>query len=77
MKHCIDQLYKMRMNPNPVSGRKSPHNRWRVRKVVDQRVDSQRSLIGLDGKNILFPEQKQFFPKQQALAWSGQRLKAD
>lgn len=51
-------------------------NRWRVRKDIDDRVDSQRALIGLDGKSILFPEQKQFAPKQQALEWREQRLRA-
>lgn len=51
-------------------------NRWRVRKDIDDRVDSQRALIGLDGKSILSPEQKQFAPKQQALAWREQRLRA-
>jgi hypothetical protein len=51
-------------------------NRWRVRKDIDDRVDSQRALIDLHGKSILFPEQKQFAPKQQALEWREQRLEA-
>ncbi len=51
-------------------------NLWHVRKDIDDRMDSQRALIGLDGKSILSPEQKQFAPKQQALAWREQRLRA-
>jgi putative restriction endonuclease len=51
-------------------------NLWHVRKDIDDRVDSQRSLIDLHGKSILSPEQKQFAPKQQALAWREQRLRA-
>lgn len=51
-------------------------NCWHVRKDIDDRIDSQRALTGLDGKSILFPEQKQFAPKQQALAWREQRLRA-
>jgi hypothetical protein len=39
-------------------------------------IDSQRSLIDLHGKSILFPERKQFAPKQQALVWREQRLRA-
>ena len=49
-------------------------NLWHVRKDIDDRIDSQRSLIDLHGKSILSPEQKQFAPKQQALAWREQRL---
>lgn len=51
-------------------------NLWHVRKDIDDRIDAQRSLIALDGKSILFPEQKQFAPKKQALAWREQRLRA-
>jgi putative restriction endonuclease len=50
-------------------------NLWHVRKDIDDRIDSQRALINLNGKSILFPEQKQFAPKQQALAWREQRLR--
>jgi len=52
-------------------------NLWHVRKDIDDRIDSQRSLIDLNGKSILSPEQKQFAPKQQALAWREQRLKGE
>ncbi len=51
-------------------------NRWHVRKDIDDRIDSQRSLIDLNGKSILFPEQKQFAPKKPALEWREQRLRA-
>jgi len=51
-------------------------NRWHVRKDIDDRIDSQRSLIDLHGKSILSPEQKQFAPKQQSLEWREQRLRA-
>ena len=50
-------------------------NLWHVRKDIDERIDSQRSLIDLDGKTILPPEQKQYAPKMQALEWREQRLR--
>ena len=50
-------------------------NRWHVRKDIDDRIDTQRSLIDLDGKTILPPEQKQYAPKQDALLWREHRLK--
>jgi putative restriction endonuclease len=51
-------------------------NRWHVRKDIDDRIDSQRSLIDLNGKTLLLPEQKQYAPKHDALLWREKRLRA-
>ena len=51
-------------------------NLWHVRKDIDDRIDAQRSLIDLDGKTILPPEQKQYAPKLDALLWREHRLMA-
>lgn len=44
--------------------------------LIDNRIDAHRDLINLNGKTILFPEQKQCTPKRDALLWREQRLKA-
>jgi putative restriction endonuclease len=49
-------------------------NLWHVRKDIDDRIDTHRSLIDLDGKTILPPEQKHYAPKNEALLWRERRL---
>jgi hypothetical protein len=39
-------------------------------------IDDHRSLIDLNGKTILLPEQKQYAPKHDALLWRENRLRA-
>ncbi len=48
-------------------------NKWRVHKDLDERIDAQRSLIALDGKTILLPEEQKYAPKAVALKWREQR----
>lgn len=49
---------------------------WHVHKGIDDRIDFQRALIGLDGKPLLAPQEKRFSPKSSALLWREQRLRS-
>ncbi|MDF7826487.1 HNH endonuclease [Pontiellaceae bacterium B12227] len=51
-------------------------NKWRVHNDLDDRVDAQRSLIALDGKSILLPDQPKYAPRQDVLAWRENRMQA-
>lgn len=49
-------------------------NKWHVHKGIDDRIDTGRSLIDLDGKDILSPADKRFVPKESALQWREERM---
>jgi putative restriction endonuclease len=49
-------------------------NTWHVHTDLDDRLDSQRSLIDLHGKSIILPEQQRYAPKQESLLWREDRL---
>lgn len=62
MQNYLDQLTAMRMNRQ--NGHISPHKVIMMLTVIDliasgdeedNRINSQRSLVGLDGKSLLFP----------------------
>jgi putative restriction endonuclease len=50
-------------------------NKWHVHCGIDDRLDSQRSLIDLDGKRIITPNRQQYAPKLSSLVWRENRLK--
>lgn len=52
------------------------NHKWKAHPDLDERYDSHRHLIGLDGKKIILPEEKRFIPKTESLLWREEKLKA-
>lgn len=50
--------------------------KWKTHPDLDERYDSHRHLIGLDGKKLILPEEKCFVPKEESLRWREEKLKA-
>lgn len=49
--------------------------KWKAHPDLDERSDSHRHLIGLNGKKIILPEEKRFMPKAESLQWREKKLK--
>jgi putative restriction endonuclease len=49
---------------------------WRVSSRVDERKDSRRDLVGLDGRPVLEPSEARFLPSIDSLRWREKRLLA-
>ena len=47
---------------------------WRVNRALDDRITEYQRLTSLEGKKILLPGEKRFWPKQESLAWRIERL---
>ena len=51
---------------------------WRVNgERLDERIDGQRELVLLNGKPVIPPSEKQFYPAAECLQWREQHLAAD
>jgi len=42
---------------------------WQPSPVLDERIDGQRSLVQLDGKRVLIPGERRFYPAEESIAW--------
>jgi len=47
---------------------------WHVSRMLDDRIEGQRDLIGLRRRNVLLPGSQRYHPKQDALQWRQERL---
>lgn len=52
----------------------TPDYRWRVSSALDERIPEHRFLTALDGKPLILPAEKRWYPKEEALAWRMARL---
>lgn len=44
-----------------------PDFRWHISKLIDSRIADNQPLLELEGKEILLPKEKQFWPRKDAL----------
>ncbi|MDH5802818.1 MAG: HNH endonuclease [Gammaproteobacteria bacterium] len=44
--------------------------KWHVTKDLDPRIRDYEGLIGLEGKEILLPKNKKYWPKKESLEWA-------
>lgn len=54
----------------------TPDFRWQVSRVLDERIADHQFLLRLDGKPILLPDEKRWWPRQDVLAWRLEQLRA-
>jgi hypothetical protein len=48
---------------------------WRVSgERLDERIEGQRDLVALNGKPVIPPTEKQFYPAVESLQWREQHL---
>ncbi|NEZ04286.1 hypothetical protein G4Y73_09030 [Wenzhouxiangella sp. XN201] len=47
---------------------------WHSSPLLDDRIDGQRPLVQLQGKKLLLPREKKFYPSSEAIAWRAERL---
>ncbi|MGJ8641320.1 MAG: HNH endonuclease [Opitutaceae bacterium] len=47
---------------------------WKVSPLLDDRIEGHRELIELDGRSVLVPKEKKFFPADEAIAWRAEHL---
>ena len=52
-----------------------PDYRWHISKMVDERIADNRPLVELDGKELILPRDKRFWPREDALKSRLQSLK--
>lgn len=51
-----------------------PDYRWHVSEVLDERFPDNGPLVRLEGKAVILPSDKRFWPKREALEWRVNRL---
>ncbi len=51
-----------------------PDMKWHVTKTLDVRIADYQPLLALDGKPLLLPEDRKFYPDKDALKWRLDRL---
>lgn len=47
---------------------------WKVSPMLDDRIEGHRELIELNGRSVLLPKEKKFYPADDAIAWRVERL---
>ena len=48
---------------------------WRINTArLDDRIEGQRELIGLNGKGVIAPAEEKFFPAAESLRWRAEHL---
>ena len=47
---------------------------WMPSPLLDDRIEGQRPLVQLDGKNVLLPSERKFHPDEESVAWRVERL---
>jgi putative restriction endonuclease len=52
----------------------TPDLNWKVSKRLDNRRDGEAELVDLNRREILLPNLKQYYPREEALAWRQERL---
>ena len=52
-----------------------PDLRWHVSKMLDSRVLDNAALLDLDGKNVLFPPNPKYRPREDALSYRVEHLR--
>jgi len=45
-----------------------PDLRWHVSRLIDQRITDNQPLLSLDGRELLLPRDKRFWPREDSLA---------
>jgi len=50
---------------------------WRVSSRLDDRKDSRRDLVDLNGRPVMEPSETKFLPAQESLRWREQHLEAN
>lgn len=47
---------------------------WHVSRMLDDRIEGQRDLIGLRSRSVILPAGQRYHPRQDALQWRQERL---
>lgn len=47
---------------------------WQSSPLLDDRIDGQRPLVQLQGKKLLLPRERKFYPSSKSIAWRAERL---
>lgn len=48
---------------------------WRTAPCLDDRLEGHKELLKLEGRSVLLPREKRFWPAEAGLQWRGERLK--
>ncbi|WPJ98085.1 HNH endonuclease [Coraliomargarita algicola] len=48
---------------------------WRVAPCLDDRLEGHKELLKLDGRSVLLPREKRFWPAEAGLQWRWERLR--
>lgn len=48
---------------------------WRVATCLDDRIEGHKELLKLEGRSVLVPREKRFWPSDEAMQWRLERLK--
>ncbi len=54
-----------------------PDLKWHVSKILDERFADNKPLLHLDGKKLILPGDKRFWPREEYLKWRLQRLRSE
>ena len=51
---------------------------WRINKGrLDDRIEGQRELLGLEGRAVIAPAEKKFYPAEESLVWREKSLSSN
>ena len=48
---------------------------WRTAPCLDDRLEGHKELLKLDGRSVLVPREKRFWPADEGLQWRAERLR--
>jgi len=48
---------------------------WRTAPCLDDRLEGHKELLKLEGRSVLLPREKRFWPADKGLQWRAERLR--